>query len=1078
MNSDSPKAILFIFWVLFFSNVVGGQNLLHAQSFADSLRLQARADLFSGNYAEAHESGLAALELFQEQDSLNGACNTRLILGYVCLMTGRQSEAEEYFETIISEASDSAGIKRFSVLCTSAASQLMSIHLNRGEYDSAMERARYSIALDREMNNYGNLAITLQKVGNLLCLKGRPEESVPPFTRALFLTILERPLLLLISNEKEQSINTEKIGLAFNDLGTALDYLGQYRRAHAVYSKALEYLTSSGNAQETFLLTVKYNLANMETLLGQHEEAVQYGERILSDYKASSGAFTPILANFYSLIGQLKLDRGDAETAELYFKMALEVADSTLGKNAYERRSFLSNLGNALSAQNKPDSAMEHFKKALEISPAGSSLRVTQMMEMAEAESKISPVLAEKRMKTALRLAGSLPPSERDVLQGLCFFELGKFYFKTNRLKKAGNNLRLARKTLPPDIPNVKGDLAENAILLAKIHQNEKDSFYLFLEEAIRHSLSDGNEFNIDHLPELSEISHPLLLLEAYITKSELLLDLPATREDSLEAAFHFGQAHHLLPVIRPYFSYESGAEEFYGRARSLYDKMLPMLIRQYGNYPDESYLDMIVNGMAGAKSMRLRESLNQREAVDLMGIPKEILEKEKRLSFDAKRAKEELNSEKKQDKIPVLQRKVLESDEAYDEFRRELENSYPSYFGLKYGRKHSSIEKISKAIPDDAIMLEYYVSKEELCIVALGNEKAVTLTYSISADSLKKKVHGLIEASKTTDAQEYFPLATELYTILLKDILDGFPETKKIIIVPDGSLGLLPFEMLIAPEKNEGNPGNYFELPYLIRNYEISYLFSGGTIKAKTRQENKRKPFWGISPRYSGKHFPDLPFAEKEVLDLSDMLGGEATCGKIATAQTFRESPKAFEVIHIAGHATANPDNPMASAIHFSEEENDSDTDISVLELYHMDIPANMVVLSACSSGTGKLVESEGIMSMARGFAEAGCPSTLTTLWPVGDQPTYELMLGFYNYLRKGLSRSEALRKAKIDFIDYGGAKTASPYFWAGAVLIGDDEPVYFQKEMRSATWFLIGIAVILGIPLIYFFNRKNGDS
>jgi CHAT domain-containing protein len=134
------------------------------------------------------------------------------------------------------------------------------------------------------------------------------------------------------------------------------------------------------------------------------------------------------------------------------------------------------------------------------------------------------------------------------------------------------------------------------------------------------------------------------------------------------------------------------------------------------------------------------------------------------------------------------------------------------------------------------------------------------------------------------------------------------------------------------------------------------------------------------------------------------------------------------------------------------------------------MKLNAQMAVLSSCSSGFGKMQKGEGMMSLARGFIYAGCPSIIMTLWQVTDQSSSELMTSFYKYLKKGKSKQESMRLAKLDYLDSADDLTSNPYFWSGFVVVGDGNPIYRKSGM--AYWMII-VTAFIGV-LLYLQYRK----
>ncbi len=144
----------------------------------------------------------------------------------------------------------------------------------------------------------------------------------------------------------------------------------------------------------------------------------------------------------------------------------------------------------------------------------------------------------------------------------------------------------------------------------------------------------------------------------------------------------------------------------------------------------------------------------------------------------------------------------------------------------------------------------------------------------------------------------------------------------------------------------------------------------------------------------------------------------------------------------------------------------------LNVYELYNMDLRANLVVLSACNTGAGKIIGGEGIMSLSRAFFYAGVPNVLLTLWTVTDQQSYRLMLAFYRNLKRGRPAERSLQKAKLEFLDNAAPQYQHPRYWAGFILAGNPEPLFMPDLFRPAL-VLAGILILCTIGFIIL--RKN---
>ena len=141
----------------------------------------------------------------------------------------------------------------------------------------------------------------------------------------------------------------------------------------------------------------------------------------------------------------------------------------------------------------------------------------------------------------------------------------------------------------------------------------------------------------------------------------------------------------------------------------------------------------------------------------------------------------------------------------------------------------------------------------------------------------------------------------------------------------------------------------------------------------------------------------------------------------------------------------------------------------LNLFELYNLELESELVVLSSCNTGYGKIVNGEGIMSMARGFIYAGCPSIVMSLWPVDDRSTSVLMKYFYKGIADGLQKDEALRHAKLKYIQNSDDSKSDPFFWAGFVEVGNTDPIDFEIKSKDFSWIFVCIILLVGIAFIY---------
>ena len=190
-------------------------------------------------------------------------------------------------------------------------------------------------------------------------------------------------------------------------------------------------------------------------------------------------------------------------------------------------------------------------------------------------------------------------------------------------------------------------------------------------------------------------------------------------------------------------------------------------------------------------------------------------------------------------------------------------------------------------------------------------------------------------------------------------------------------------------------------------------------------------------------------------------LLNEEATKGRF-----LRELPS-YTIVHLYSHAKADSSG-SEPALYFY------DSLLTLSELQTLDkLQARLIVLTACETGAGRQMKGEGVFSLARGFAAAGIPSTVTTLWEVDEKATYMLTELFYKYLQEGNTGDVALQKAKLEFIASNDVGYALPYYWAPTILIG--QTGVLQKGPGMAMMLTYGLGGIALIVVIGMLIRKR---
>jgi CHAT domain-containing protein len=292
--------------------------------------------------------------------------------------------------------------------------------------------------------------------------------------------------------------------------------------------------------------------------------------------------------------------------------------------------------------------------------------------------------------------------------------------------------------------------------------------------------------------------------------------------------------------------------------------------------------------------------------------------------------------------------------------------------------------------------------------------------------------------------------------------------------VVADGLLHHLPFEALVLP--GDGSPR------YLAETHEIAYAHSAAVLAelsgapAPGRADGRLDLLAVGDPDFGGREWleaggvrrplPPLPHSGREARRIAGRLARARafTGSKAGKALLFDPGLAGARVIHLATHALVNEASTSDSAIVFSLAGDDvQDGLLGLEEIGSLDLDADLVVLSACSTGLGRPVRGEGVVGLSRAFITAGSRGVVHTLWPVEDRFTADLMERFFDGLGRGESPASALAAARRLSLADG----AHPHYWAPFVLVGDGaSPLDLEPRPWWQAWWVwpgVALAIIL---------------
>ncbi len=743
---------------------------------------------------------------------------------------------------------------------------------------------------------------------------------------------------------------------------------------------------------------------------GKNGQALDYLQQALSIRKLTGNQ--ELIADSYNNIGLINSDN-DHEKAEKYYHDALVIYQKLYNTPNQKIAQAYINMGIILRQKNNSLPSIDMFKKALVIwqsifpdghpneafihSNIGQSLfklklLVDAKIELEKALEIYKKYYGERYPETANTYAifGDIELSTNNYLQSVEYYQKAII---ANSFKFSSTNF-----AENPDLNDHIKPFSSLTILLKKAEALEAWHY--------------GYSLDLKH------IKYSFSALESCDSLVEIIRNTRTNKKDQLALGETAAQVYEDAQRVALRLKESTFKADFYERKAFYFSEK--------------------------RKASTLLNAIVESEAKDFAKIPKELLDQENDLKSDLSYYNTQLALEENDDKKDMLRNKVFEIRRQYDNFIKNIETEYPDYFNLKHNTNVASIEDIQQALKPNTILLSYHLSsKADKVLLYTISQKKFEVFEMHANTEVERYLRGLRNTIKFDDLNSYSNVAFELKKMLIPGKL--LRKYDSFIIITEGNLAKIPFGTLITkkpPEKLQ-----YKDLNYLIKDISLSYNFSA-TLYSRNQTNYQLTDALLVAPvnfNTSDIGLNNLPGTELEVNNIEKIfsdnnLSVNRLVNQDATELQFKNSNLAnYQLIHFATHGVVNEDNPELSKVFLAPDKtNQQDGDLYVSEIYNLELDADLVSLSACETGLGKLSKGEGMIGLSRAFTYAGASNLMVSLWTVSDNSTTELMTNFYreifNRSNSG-SYARPLREAKLKMIN---SKYASPYYWAPFVIIG----------------------------------------
>lgn len=633
---------------------------------------------------------------------------------------------------------------------------------------------------------------------------------------------------------------------------------------------------------------------------------------------------------------------------------------------------------------------------------------------------------------------------------------ISTMYFEAGFYQEASDYLNQAMK-LHQEM-NYKGGLATDLANMGRIYYKTDDD-----ANAVKYYEKAAALFDDigDREGAWQTYSFVGIIYETFARQSEIRKDADGAAKNRQKAIAAWKKAVDHIEALKGSFTNKEYYESFLQNKIPVYKRLISAL-KKAGNVQEAfTYIERskakLSNDVIAAQKIQVTNKEEQKQLDKVQELQKKNEDIEKQL------AEEKAKPLEKQDKAKIdnLSQTLTKNQGDFNALMIDLETKYPNIYQV-IKVDPIQLADLQKQLADDVVLLEYFPAEDALYIFMITRDqieaKTVPVT-SMELDSLVNKYRYYVSDAtslmkrgrfdtkmkdwKAGGDQRFYDrhakplrdIMVKLYDYLILPVWDNIKsdKIKNVTVIPAAGLYYVPFQCL-ASETEDG------DISFLIEKKAVNYL----TAATLMDLVSKKKQGKVNNVLVFGNPDGSLPGAEEEAKVIKAAFSSAALYqNQDATKDKAKEKAGLFEVVHFATHGFLSSDEPQKSfllmAPNSAKGEDDKFTISEILKLPLKD-RNELIVLSACNTSMGKSATGVELISLSRAFAVAGAPTTVATLWPVDDESTKIIMIHFYDGLKKGLPKAEALRQAQIALIRKGDFHI-HPFFWAPYVMIGNPQ-------------------------------------
>lgn len=868
----------------------------------------------------------------------------------------------------------------------------------------------------------------------------------------------------------------------------------EFDSAIVFLTQALEVFAQNPKLRNRMELLIYEGLGNSNVQLGQWNRGLEIWKKLLQVAKEryqdpKFDNYKRRVAIAHEQIGVIYSKLGEQVKAEAYLNEALSYWS---GKVKSRREYFFvikmyNTLGNVYVNGGKHEEALKAYHSARSVSqnhlPKGDLTFTYAYSNLGDLYLGIDNDSSKWYSSRAKQQIIQYAPGAKYLLAlansnlGLANYNLGKYDLAISDFKEV--------------LSAIKSFTADNHLYLITTHHRLAKTYgamgdfqlaFEHYEKAMQANLISNREIEFFIDADFEYLS-PTWMAETIYEKSLLSLKLGKEKTSILD---ELNEGITLCNKIRDQLSFDQDKGELSNKLHQFHALGASICYELFDQTKNGQYLDQFLDYSERDKAFSLKSYISKQQLFDLAGVPDSLVRKN--LTFDREiqklkvsLAQHNVNQEgankEHWDRLAVLNKE----QEAY---ANKLKEQFPTLAAFNSRQFDITIADLASNSSSGQSFIEYFVTEKAIYTLVVSNGKTALLK-STEVDSLTQLVSAFRETISQQADDHFYESSHRLFQLLFKPVEDYLHTlsnpTTNITIIPDGLIGLVSFDALVSDPKS---------LNFLLDKYVINYETSLQLAFNRKLYLQATSGLLSFAPSFERGEFADvsvegflpirdsirgllgvLPGALKEIEGISSVFDGDLFSEDQATKKKFKEVASNYQIIHFATHALADHERPDNSKLFLSKNEENRDGSLHAYEIYGLDLNAQLVTLSACNTGFGKIKKGEGVMSLSRAFAYAGVPATVVSLWPASDKSTPELMTYFYQNLKDGQAKDVALNNARKQYLATAKGKARHPFYWGGFVLIGDSSPL--EEDSKFLVWIIPSVLLIVMILTVY--RRKR---